>query len=294
MSPAAWCCSLVFRSNSRTADPPRSRSVRVVGARPHRDLRNRCARGHRRGVRTRPFCSTRPGVARARGSTAARVAAAAHRADRRCPVRERSVRARARGHGIAPNRGADGLALSAVFGGLLVLAGACCVSSVVVASLAYLARVVRGSGRIAVRSIVRSRAAECRGRDGARGGQRRRDRDRDRASTRARCTPVGSSSSCPTTRSSCRRRPRPIRRRPHARSSASTRRWRARCTACSLDARWTTRRVVGGGASAVLPPDVATCRSRVVAASSSVVRESHRCADGRGSERAAARAPLGT
>ncbi len=52
----------------------------------------------------------------------------------------------------------NGLALSAVFGGLLVLAGACCVSSVVVASLAHMARAVRGAGRIAVRSIVRSRA----------------------------------------------------------------------------------------------------------------------------------------
>ncbi len=54
--------------------------------------------------------------------------------------------------------GSNGLALSAVFGGLLVLAGACCVSSVVVASIARLTRFVRGSARIAVRSIVRSRA----------------------------------------------------------------------------------------------------------------------------------------
>ena len=56
------------------------------------------------------------------------------------------------------NGGANGLALSAVFGGLLVLSGACCVSSVVVASLAELGRVVHGAARIAVRSVVRSRA----------------------------------------------------------------------------------------------------------------------------------------
>jgi putative ABC transport system permease protein len=56
------------------------------------------------------------------------------------------------------NGGNNALALSAVLGGLLVLAGACCVTSVVVASLAHLARRVRGAGRIAVRSIVRSRA----------------------------------------------------------------------------------------------------------------------------------------
>ncbi|HEY3833771.1 MAG TPA: FtsX-like permease family protein [Acidimicrobiia bacterium] len=56
------------------------------------------------------------------------------------------------------NSGGNGLALSAVFGGLLVLAGACCVSSVVVASLAQLGRTVRGAARIAVRSVVRSRA----------------------------------------------------------------------------------------------------------------------------------------
>ncbi len=58
----------------------------------------------------------------------------------------------------ATGGGGNGLALSAVFGGLLVLAGACCVSSVVVASLAYLGHLVRGAARIAVRSVVRSRA----------------------------------------------------------------------------------------------------------------------------------------
>lgn len=55
-------------------------------------------------------------------------------------------------------RQSDGLALSAVFGGLLVLAGACCASSVVVAGLGGLARSARGSARVAIRSIVRSRA----------------------------------------------------------------------------------------------------------------------------------------
>ncbi|HEY1739034.1 MAG TPA: FtsX-like permease family protein, partial [Acidimicrobiia bacterium] len=54
--------------------------------------------------------------------------------------------------------GGNGLALSAVFGGLLVLAGACCVSSVVVASLAHFGRAVHGAARIALRSVVRSRA----------------------------------------------------------------------------------------------------------------------------------------
>ena len=58
----------------------------------------------------------------------------------------------------APNRRSDGLALSAVFGGLLVLAGACCASSVVVAALGRVASSARGASLIAIRSIVRSRA----------------------------------------------------------------------------------------------------------------------------------------
>jgi putative ABC transport system permease protein len=52
----------------------------------------------------------------------------------------------------------DGLVLSAVFGGLLVLAGACCASSVVVDQLRHLGRAARGSARVALRSIVRTRA----------------------------------------------------------------------------------------------------------------------------------------
>jgi putative ABC transport system permease protein len=56
------------------------------------------------------------------------------------------------------NGGGNNLAGAAVFGGLLVLAGACCVSPVVVASLARVGRHVRGAGRVALRSIVRSRA----------------------------------------------------------------------------------------------------------------------------------------
>jgi putative ABC transport system permease protein len=52
----------------------------------------------------------------------------------------------------------NGLALSAVFGGLLVLAGACCASSVVVAALGGVAGKARGAMRVAVRSVVRSRA----------------------------------------------------------------------------------------------------------------------------------------
>jgi putative ABC transport system permease protein len=55
-------------------------------------------------------------------------------------------------------RQSNALALSAVLGGLLVLAGACCASSVVVASLATVASRVRGSARIAIRSVVRNRA----------------------------------------------------------------------------------------------------------------------------------------
>ncbi len=55
-------------------------------------------------------------------------------------------------------RQSNGLAASAVFGGLLVLAGACCAGSVVVAGLAHAARWTRGSGLVALRSIVRSRA----------------------------------------------------------------------------------------------------------------------------------------
>ncbi len=54
--------------------------------------------------------------------------------------------------------GGDSLAFAAVLGGLLVLSGACCVSPVVVASLVHLGRRVTGAGRVAVRSIVRSRA----------------------------------------------------------------------------------------------------------------------------------------
>jgi len=50
------------------------------------------------------------------------------------------------------------LALSAVFGGVLVLSGACCASSAVVAALAGVAHRARGSLRVAVRSVVRSRA----------------------------------------------------------------------------------------------------------------------------------------
>jgi putative ABC transport system permease protein len=56
------------------------------------------------------------------------------------------------------NGGGDGLALAAVLGGLLVLAGACCVSPVIVASLSPLARRLRRAGRVAARSLVRSRA----------------------------------------------------------------------------------------------------------------------------------------
>jgi putative ABC transport system permease protein len=54
--------------------------------------------------------------------------------------------------------GGDGLAFAAVVGGLLVLGGACCVSPVVVASLAHLGGRLRRAGRVAVRSLVRSRA----------------------------------------------------------------------------------------------------------------------------------------
>jgi putative ABC transport system permease protein len=54
--------------------------------------------------------------------------------------------------------GSNGLALAAVFGGLLVLAGACCVSPVVVAGLASVGKRLRRAGRVAARSLVRSRA----------------------------------------------------------------------------------------------------------------------------------------
>lgn len=50
------------------------------------------------------------------------------------------------------------LALSAVLGGVLVLSGACCASSAVIAALAGVAARARGSLRVAVRSVVRSRA----------------------------------------------------------------------------------------------------------------------------------------
>ncbi len=56
------------------------------------------------------------------------------------------------------NGGGNSLAAAAVLGALLVLAGTCCVSPVAVASLAHLGRHLRGAGRVAVRSIVRSRA----------------------------------------------------------------------------------------------------------------------------------------
>ncbi len=59
----------------------------------------------------------------------------------------------------AANSGSsDGRALSAVFGGLLVLAGACCAASIVIAALTPVARAVHGAARVAVRSVVRSRA----------------------------------------------------------------------------------------------------------------------------------------
>jgi len=54
--------------------------------------------------------------------------------------------------------GGNSLAAAAVFGGLLVLAGACCVTPVAVASLAHVGGRVWGAGRVALRSIVRSRA----------------------------------------------------------------------------------------------------------------------------------------
>ena len=57
--------------------------------------------------------------------------------------------------------GGDALALAAVLGGLLALSGACCVSPVIVASLAHFGRFVRGGGRVAVRSVVRSRASSA-------------------------------------------------------------------------------------------------------------------------------------
>ncbi len=56
------------------------------------------------------------------------------------------------------NRQSNALAAGAVFGGLLVLAGACCASSVVVAALGGAASSTRGAMRVAIRSVVRSRA----------------------------------------------------------------------------------------------------------------------------------------
>jgi putative ABC transport system permease protein len=56
------------------------------------------------------------------------------------------------------NGNGNQLAASAVFGGVLVLSGACCASSAVVAALGNVARRARGSMRVAVRSVVRSRA----------------------------------------------------------------------------------------------------------------------------------------
>jgi putative ABC transport system permease protein len=56
------------------------------------------------------------------------------------------------------NGNGNGLAASAVFGGALVLSGACCASSAVVAGLGSVARRARGSMRVAIRSVVRSRA----------------------------------------------------------------------------------------------------------------------------------------
>jgi putative ABC transport system permease protein len=56
------------------------------------------------------------------------------------------------------NGNGNQLALSAVFGGVLVLSGACCASSAAVAGLGSVARRARGSMRVAVRSVVRSRA----------------------------------------------------------------------------------------------------------------------------------------
>ncbi len=63
--------------------------------------------------------------------------------------------------GASQNGGGDSLALSAVLGGLLVLSGACCVSPVVVASLTRLGGHLRRAGRVAVRSLVRSRASSA-------------------------------------------------------------------------------------------------------------------------------------
>ncbi len=54
--------------------------------------------------------------------------------------------------------GGNSLAAAAVLGALLVLSGTCCVSPVAVASLAHVGAHLRGAGRVAVRSIVRSRA----------------------------------------------------------------------------------------------------------------------------------------
>ncbi len=56
------------------------------------------------------------------------------------------------------NGGGNSLAGAAVFGGLLVLSGACCVSPTAVSSLAHVGRRLRGAGRVALRSIVRNRA----------------------------------------------------------------------------------------------------------------------------------------
>src|SRR5262245_11820131 len=56
------------------------------------------------------------------------------------------------------NGNGNQLAVSAVFGGVLVLSGACCASSAVIAGLGSVARRARGSMRVAVRSVVRSRA----------------------------------------------------------------------------------------------------------------------------------------
>jgi len=56
------------------------------------------------------------------------------------------------------NGNGNGLAASAVFGGALVLSGACCASSAVIAGLGSVARRARGSMRVAMRSVVRSRA----------------------------------------------------------------------------------------------------------------------------------------
>ena len=163
----------------RRLGAPRHRSVRMVGARSHRDRRDGDRGGDGRRLRPGAHCGAGAGVERARRPPAARRAPALDRADRCRAVRERRVRARAGGHRVPQRRRRCARARRSVRRS--ARAQRCVLRQPGCRRVARTSRrpgATRGPGRGAE---PRAESGSERGRcDGARRDQRRRRRHRDR------------------------------------------------------------------------------------------------------------------